>query len=284
MRWLINFSCIALLACNFAEANNDNRSVIYGADNRQELFQVKSEVRALAASVMAIVEPEYLHKESNGDYLYKSESYQKYYGLCSSERFVEQNTAASCTGFLVAPDLMATAGHCIVSKSNCQKLRFIFDYAYFENGVEPVRAKAKDVYRCKNIVAIRDTWTVDYAIVRLDRPVVGRTPLILNSRGRPQSGEPLFIIGHSSGLPMKIADGASVRSFGQGYFTANLDSNGGNSGSPVFSARSGAVEGIMVRGEDDFVRHGSCNVSKICANQACVGQDVTNIAEVLRHL
>jgi hypothetical protein len=37
------------------------------------------------------------------------------------------------------------------------------------------------------------------------------------------------------------------------YFTANLDSYAGNSGSPVFNQKTGRVEGILIQGADDFV-------------------------------
>ena len=36
------------------------------------------------------------------------------------------------------------------------------------------------------------------------------------------------------------------------YFTANLDTYRGNSGSPVFNAITHKVEGVLVRGEQDF--------------------------------
>jgi hypothetical protein len=59
------------------------------------------------------------------------------------------------------------------------------------------------------------------------------------------------------------------------FFAANLDTYGGNSGSPVFNATSGTVEGILVRGENDFVSNGSCYVSLVCPTTGCRGEDVT---------
>ena len=45
---------------------------------------------------------------------------------------------------------------------------------------------------------------------------------------------PLVVIGHPSGLPTKIADGAWVRNNeSEYYFVTNLDTFGGNSGSAV---------------------------------------------------
>jgi hypothetical protein len=60
---------------------------------------------------------------------------------------------------------------------------------------------------------------------------------------------------------------------------ANLDTYGGNSGSPVFNATNHQVEGILVRGENDFVTNGSCYVSLVCPTTGCRGEDVTRCSE-----
>jgi hypothetical protein len=63
---------------------------------------------------------------------------------------------------------------------------------------------------------------------------------------------------------------------------ANLDTYGGNSGSPVFNHRTGEVEGILVRGENDYVYDPGqgCQVSNRCASDVCRGEDVTYITNV----
>jgi hypothetical protein len=77
---------------------------------------------------------------------------------------------------------------------------------------------------------------------------------------------------------MKIAPNASVRSnVFVDYFGANLDAFGGNSGSPVFNENTGEVEGILVRGYQDYGWNGSCYVSNVCPNNGCPG-----FAEVTR--
>src|SRR5690606_18271087 len=52
------------------------------------------------------------------------------YRVCSDEKFVRQQTGAKCTGFLIAPDIMVTAGHCISHESECQDFQWAFDYKY----------------------------------------------------------------------------------------------------------------------------------------------------------
>jgi len=112
--------------------------------------------------------------------------------------------------------------------------------------------------------------------VQLERDVVGRTPAKVRSSGKIKDKQTLFVIGHPCGLPQKYAPGAKVRDNTPApYFVANLDTYGGNSGSPVFAAPSATVEGILVRGENDFVTNGHCYVSLVCPTTGCRGEDVT---------
>ena len=61
------------------------------------------------------------------------------------------------------------------------------------------------------------------------------------------------MIGFPSGLPCKVAANAKVSQNTDTFvFTGNLDTYGGNSGSPVFNLTTHEVEGILVRGGEDF--------------------------------
>jgi len=116
--------------------------------------------------------------------------------------------------------------------------------------------------------------------VQLDRKVLGRTPVTIRSAGKIPDGEPLFVIGHPCGLPQKFADGAVVRSnHPAAFFVANLDTYGGNSGSPVFSGKTYQLEGLLVRGQKDFVSTGHCNVSMVFPTTGAGGEDVTRSTE-----
>ena len=64
------------------------------------------------------------------------------------------------------------------------------------------------------------------------------------------------------------------------FFNANLDTYGGNSGSAVFNASTGEVEGILVRGATDYVRNGSCQVSNRIGNNSGSGESVTKITNI----
>src|SRR5690606_7248906 len=124
----------------------------------------------------------------------------------------------------------------------------------------------------------------DYAVIELDRDVVGHTPLKIRRTGSVSVGDELVVIGHPAGLPVKVAGGANVRQLQQDYFVANLDTFGGNSGSAVFNLSTGEVEGILVRGEVDFVTRNGCRISNTCADAGCRGEDVTSIDAALRYI
>ena len=127
----------------------------------------------------------------------------------------------------------------------------------------------------------------DFAIIRLRRPVLDRSPLQYRQSGTVPSNQELIVIGHPSGLPTKVSDEAEVSGNEMpAFFLSNLDAFGGNSGSPVLDAETGIVEGVLVRGEYDYVRQNGCKRPKFCANDmtGCSGEGATRITEVLPFL
>src|SRR5690606_3208625 len=139
-------------------------------------------------------------------------------------------------------------------------------------------------YSCAKIInrSLNGATQDDWALLQLDRKVTDRSPLTYRTSGKPNVQDPLVVIGHPTGVPTKIADGANVRSLKGTYFVANLDTFGGNSGSAVFNAETGVVEGILVRGTTDYVydREQKCQVSNVCTNSGCRGEDVTYITNI----
>jgi len=67
----------------------------------------------------------------------------------------------------------------------------------------------------------------DFAVVKLDRPVSQFNPLTFRTSGKVSVGDDLHVIGYPSGLPLKVAGGASVRAVQPEYLVANLDTYGG---------------------------------------------------------
>ena len=236
---------------------------------------------ALADSTVALFAAKQVHDLGATTSLH-TQPYGQTMQLCHDEPFYDQGSGPYCSGALIAPDIVVTAGHCVLDETDCGRIKYVFGFAIKKMDAFPHEVPSKDVYGCKRLLGREQTADgADWALIELDRVVKDRKPLKLNRSGAVMNGTPLVVIGHPMGLPTKIAGGASVRdaSF-PAHFTANLDTYGGNSGSPVFNAKTGRVEGILTRGDNDFVKRGSCLVSNVCTNAGCRGEDVTRIAVV----
>ena len=222
-------------------------------------------------------------------------------GLCPGQRFGEQPVGAFCSGTLVGDDLVMTAGHCITDEAKCADTKLVFGFAVKKAGQFPTSVQQGDVYTCKKIIK-RDLTTgflaslfnnyvnggpgPDFAVIQLDRKVEGRKPLPINRGGKVAAGDPLFVIGHPVGLPVKVAGNATVRTTEPKYFfLADLDTFGGNSGSAVFNAKTKLIEGILVRGDRDFEPGpAGCNITSSTPQNGGHGEAVTKIGAVEKYI
>jgi V8-like Glu-specific endopeptidase len=257
--------------------------VIYGEDNRKDVFEsTNASFIELSKSTAAMIPASNL-KQLLSD-VEVSGTTLRGRGICAKERFSNQISAANCSGFLVADNKLVTAGHCIKGPTECASYKWVFDYRVESSDQGKITVPASSVYSCKRVIATRlDSLSKDdYALIELDRPVTDRQPLKIRRAGKPSVGDSLVVIGHPTGLPTKIADGAKIRSLNGKFFIANLDTYGGNSGSAVFNVDTEEVEGILVRGENDYVQNSTlgCKESNICPENGCRGEDVTYIANV----
>ena len=278
---------IALLALNSPLAAQEvDPNVVYGADDRLDLYQVQNKkILELADSTVGLFEASDVSLAGALAKL-STRPYGKGYNLCPEEPFYEQSSGAFCSGSLIAPDVLMTAGHCITSAESCKGTKFVFGFGIKKQGQKTDSVAASDVYGCGSLIGREQVNDgADWALIRLDRPVTGHKALAVNRGAALKDGAPILVIGHPAGLPTKVSGGASVRSAApNGYFTANLDTYGGNSGSAVFSAATGLIEGILVRGENDYVYKGNCRVSNVCTDDGCRGEDVTKIGSVLPNI
>lgn len=239
----------------FAEVNAPK--VVYGIDNRIETYESDLYTQKLAASTAGMVSRSSSVELEDFTFLAPYTLEQRF-GTCEGEKFADQATPVNCSGFLVAPDLLVTAGHCINTQKDCDGVSWVFDYKVDEKtGEASVLIPNKNVYKCKEVVEAKLESTlaskVDYALVRLERVVEGREPLKTRVWGKVALGTDITVIGHPSGLPQKVAGGATVvENSDPNYFKTNLDTFGGNSGSAVFDDNTGMVEGILVRGAKDY--------------------------------
>ena len=148
---------------------------------------------------------------------------------------------------------MVTAGHCINNYPfTLANTRFVFGYRLLASGQVQNRIPNSAIYRGVQVLADREA-AADFAVVRLDRNVSPQVPLPIQRSGAVAVNTPLYVIGYPSGLPAKVATGAHVIASNADFFRANLDTYGGNSGSPVFNATNDKVVGVLVRGAGDYV-------------------------------
>ncbi len=261
--------------------------VIYGRDNRADLYELgNSPWRQTAHATVALIRQDKLAYRSGNEYEVRTTNFGQSYNLCPTEPYRDQGTAAFCSGFFIGADKIVTAGHCIRSQSDCESTSAVFGFAINTEGQQPTRVSGANVYRCRSVLKTQVSASdgVDFAIITLERNVTGVTPVTLRSSGVARVGDELVVIGHPVGLPTKVAPEGIVRTINPGFLVASLDTYGGNSGSAVFNADSGEVEGILVRGEMDFKSVGACRVSYTCAQGECRGEDVTRIDHVLKAL
>jgi hypothetical protein len=261
-------------------------SLIYGTDDRREVFEVSAAEQILATSTVAVVSTGQLRSTSGGYNLDVSSTFGADANLCPGEPYANQPDPAFCSGFQVGDDLIVTAGHCIQRKRDCRSTAFVFDFDMTSSNTVRSTFASDDVYFCDSIVARVETGTNDWAVIRVDRPINGHGALPLRRSGSVGLGDSVTLIGHPYGLPTKVAGNATVRANGaSSYFEANVDAYGGNSGSAVFNTVTHEVEGILVRGNADLVSNGSCNVSNQCPDTGCPDwEEITRISQVLPYV
>ena len=258
------------------------QKVIYGKDDRQDYYEVQDRPDILKdiESTVSLFESGNIHDLGDGTSEITTQKFGDAYDLCSNEKFREQPIGAFCSGFLVAPDKIATAGHCI-NHNNVQDIRFVFGFRMNGANNPTTKINNSEIYKGESIIGreFSDDGT-DWALVKLDRKVENHPYVKIRKQGKISDNQVVHVIGHPCGLPLKFADNSFVRDNTKpSFMTCNLDTYGGNSGSPVFNSDTHEVEGVLVRGETDFEPSGNCNISLVCPSTGCRGEDVTRTTE-----
>lgn len=280
--------------------SNSSSKSIYGSDDRLDYYAADARMQQLSDSVVSLWKSKDV-TESGGKSSLRVANFGVAAGLCPGENFYEQPIGAFCSGTLVAPDVVMTAGHCVVDQAACTSTKLVFGYALKKAGDYPRSVPSKDVYSCSKIIKrdldegglLSNIVSVfnggpgpDFALIKLDRKVAGRAPLAIHKKAKPANGDQLFVIGHPVGLPLKVAGNAKVRDASPKYFfKADLDTFGGNSGSAVFNARTKLIEGILVRGDVDFVTSpAGCRIASVVPQNGGRGEAVTKISVVEKYI
>jgi V8-like Glu-specific endopeptidase len=237
----------------FGETGKELPRGVYGLDNRVEVKDaegIEDFVRATAVMIPKVN----LRGNKVYGYSLRDKLTKKFasYNFDENIKFLDQPTCASCTGFLIAPDILVTAGHCIKSYDDSKDFVWIFDYT---NELDYIKSKKYIEVDPNNIYEVSEILDThfergekdDYSVLKLDRKST-RTPYRFRTSGEIQLESPVYSIGSPTGLPLKFADNAKVISNNQEkWFKNDIDTFPGNSGGPVFNSL-GFIEGIHVRG------------------------------------
>ncbi len=258
--------------------------VLYGEDDRKLAcdLDLESEAQIInnSESVLAQVPNWRISHFSKDNFTIDTKNLTEGLNLCPDENYSSLPIVSSCTAFLVAEDLIVTAGHCIKDKYDCQRQTWLLDYkdaGDFSSSSGFVTFTNEQSYTCKELVSHSVGVNLDYALIKLDRPVTGRKPLKLRREGKVASDENLYMIGHPLGLPKIITSNIKIRDNAlPNFFKTTADAFSGNSGSPVIGVNSGLVEGILIRGEDDFKYdpHTGCQRYTRCSLNECRGESL----------
>jgi hypothetical protein len=258
-----------------------SQKIVYGSDDHQDVYQVTDpDIYKYADSVAGLINMARIKDNGDGTSTILTVLFANSHLLCEGERFRNQPTAPHCSGFLVASDIIATAGHCI-NQNNLVQTRFVFGFQMVNESEARNVIDNDNIFRGIEILTREESTTgADYALVQLDRPAIGRPILKIRRTGQIDENQSVYVMGHPSGLPLKYAPGANVRdNSNSSYFVANLNIYGGNPGSPVFNTNNGKVEGILARGDTDFVRAGNCYKSTLAPTTGARGQEITRTTE-----
>jgi V8-like Glu-specific endopeptidase len=264
---------------------------IYGTDDRKDFFQVTDDgVISLARASVALFTADKAPATGAAAVSLKTKSLREVQRLCPGERYEGQPSGAYCSGTLVAPDTVLTAGHCVRELSGDDTIgmlpdtRFVFGYWMKDAATPPGDIPAEQVFAGKEVLGGEASDARDWALIRLDRavPETIAKPVVDWTLDPVQKGQKVFVIGFPSGIPLKYAPGANVRDDSKpGFFVADLDSFGGNSGSGVYDQATKKLIGILVRGDTDYLedRAKRCWRVHMCP-RGCRGEDVTRISIV----
>lgn len=299
-----------LMACSAQESGfisdggAHSQGVIYGEDSVQNLSddevqtsnKYNSNFKSNVLASAALIADTQINKISRNEIGFNDKTVEERHGTCSEFKMSEHVAAAFCSGLLIASDLVLTAGHCVAADGqsdgeaqSCDGMSLVFGYDQSFNEQAGKTLSQDAVYHCQKVIA-RDHYDhgseVDFAILKLDRPVIGINPVKVSeetlTKLKMAIGDQVYTIGYPLGSTKKIARG-KVRGFLSDIKNpqTTLDIFFGNSGGPVFNQKTNELVGVVSRGEEDFVEtKNSCYMPKKCKENECVGEAITPIHKI----
>jgi len=227
--------------------------------------------------------------------------------VCEDLPFIKEVAIGSCSGVLIKPNLVATAGHCVD--------KHIFDKTWFfnyQNGDDLVLKQGYKVQRIvyRNLVLIKSGYSFERNSINRQRQQIGVGPLppdmhdytnyrdialleldnevdgflTLNINFSPFfAGRKAISVGYPLGLPLKQNTNGSLKEMATPYYmTTNIETLQGNSGGPLFDLETGDLIAITVN-------QGFNSVFGLKKDKRCYGfkpylGDATDVAHLSGHM
>lgn len=255
-------------------------AVLYNGDSRTEVVH-EGQTYKLAQATAVLFESRKLETSTEPTaWSLKTDPLKDHVPLCQDENFLEQPSLGFCTGVLIAPDKVLTAGHCFNHHNTCNKTQLSFGWSLTK--AQQKNIPTSEVYNCKEILQHKNSIPqgIDYAIIQLDRAVSGATPVQIAKESLLKKGDSLLSLSHPYGIPLKKDLGQVLEDNpNKNLFKVAVDTFSGSSGSPLFNVH-GELVGILSMGmedilEDDIYRvqtEGGCVNFNRCANGVCFGE------------
>ncbi|GEM_PF-3293400 len=239
-----------------------NAFALYEQDDRKDLYEINNPELQKIASAMAY-QIEFVELKGwtfNRFWTLVMEPFQAR-RICPDERYKEQlSMRTNCSGILVSPKHLLTAGNCITEHYCSNDLYYwMFNYDLKEDKPFNIKHRNTNFYKCEKIVKryYDPNNAISYTLLELKKEVKGVEPVKLRQSGDLSPGEELIVLGHPQGLPLKIADNIQTYDQNDTHFLLNSDIAGSTRGAAIINAKSYELEGIMIHGTPNYAEVGA---------------------------
>jgi V8-like Glu-specific endopeptidase len=277
---------LLILFSLYLNAEDENRTIDFKNSNNQTI-----QYQHMLTNTGILVDDNNIHKKTLLADRILSIFYKNTYNrnICDDVPFIKQIAIGTCSGVLIKPNLVATAGHCVD--------KHIFAKTWFFNYQNGDNLSFKKGYKIQRVVfkhfeLIKSSFSTSRSTINRQRQQIGVGPLppdvhdysnyrdiallelesdvdgyiAFNINFTPFfSGRKAISVGYPLGLSIKQNTNGSLKEMASPYYmTTNIETLQGNSGGPLFDLETGDLIAITVN-------KGFNSVFGLRKNERCYG-------------